>query len=266
MCVCVCVCVCGLASSRCVPLCRILFAHRFRTLAVVHGVLMSISWVLLLPWGAFVARLRRTVGMNDADTKPAVWFRIHQPVQYVGVILMVVALVIIIVDAGVLTPEVMAVSATGGAHQIVGIIVAVLAVSQPVFAFCRNGCPGAHITEPAREAAHGKWYIAHAVIGFASLVLSMAALILGYRVRLSVAFSIRSFVRAFLRSFVRACVRWDTTNPPSAPCTFTRTHLLRTSVRAHVVVVRRPACTRSFACGMPRAHERRVVRHAHRRH
>ena len=59
--------------------------------------------------------------------------------QWIGIVLMIVALILIIVDAGLLTPAVIAASPTSGAHQIVGILVAVMAISQPVFACCRNG-------------------------------------------------------------------------------------------------------------------------------
>jgi hypothetical protein len=33
----------------------------------VHGALMCVSWVLLLPWGAFVARFRVSIGMDSSS-------------------------------------------------------------------------------------------------------------------------------------------------------------------------------------------------------
>ena len=91
---------------------------------------------------------------------------------------MVTSLGLIIADAGLLTSAVAAASPTGGAHQIIGIIVAILALSQPVFACCRNGC-AKDMPEAAREAAHKRWHILHAVVGGGALWLAVAAVALG---------------------------------------------------------------------------------------
>ena len=185
-----------------------------RTLVIIHAVLMVIAWILLLPWGAMIARLRSVSGWNSTSNPyttapttagvrtevsveeggrdaaananetqasgksgPALWFRFHEPVQWIGVVLMIISLVIIVVDAGVLNAAVIEASTTSGAHQIVGIIVATLAISQPVFAFCRNGC--GDITKEQSKAAHDTWHKVHAVSGILSLLTSLAALILG---------------------------------------------------------------------------------------
>jgi hypothetical protein len=116
---------------------------------------------------------------------PALWFRLHEPVQWVGVLLVVAALVVILVDAGALTAAKIAASPTSGAHQIVGILAVTLTVSQPVFAFCRNGCSsreaGADANAAAAAAAscHARWHVLHAAVGLLSLLLALAALPLG---------------------------------------------------------------------------------------
>ncbi len=116
-----------------------------------------------------------------AQSGPALWFRIHEPCQWVGVLVMIAALVIICVDAGVLSSAVVAASSTSGAHQIIGIIVIALAVSQPVFAFCRKGCCPAKLAPEVRKAAHDRWHVLHAVVGGTSLALAIVALPLGIR-------------------------------------------------------------------------------------
>ena len=107
------------------------------TLYKLHGILMIIVWLFLLPFGIFVARFRSAVGMDYG--KPALWFRIHQPMQWIGVILMLISIIVIFVQAGPMTATYLGLTYSGGAHEVVGIIAFALALSQPVFAFCRNG-------------------------------------------------------------------------------------------------------------------------------
>ena len=105
------------------------------------------------------------------------WWRMHQPMQYTGVVLTVIGTIIIFVRAGAMTPEYLFSSITGGSHQLTGIIAVALMLSQPVFAVLRNGLPNAD--GETKKRAHFIWHWIHAVTGYCSLCLGLIAIGLG---------------------------------------------------------------------------------------
>jgi len=99
----------------------------------VHGILMIVAWLFCLPYGIYGARFRDVIGMgkDDAKSGPPLWWRIHQPNQYIGVLLMIAAIVVIFVQAGPMTAEFLAGTFSGGAHEIVGITAFALTYETP---------------------------------------------------------------------------------------------------------------------------------------
>jgi hypothetical protein len=135
----------------------------------LHGCLMIITWLFFLPYGIYVARFRDGVSMGNADKPkdaPPTWFVIHQPFQYIGVILMIISIIVIFVQAGPMTSSFLSGTFSQGAHEIVGIVSFALTLCQPIFAFFRNKC-------------HDAWHIIHAICGYTALVLALAAVGLG---------------------------------------------------------------------------------------
>ena len=138
----------------------------------VHGILMTFAWLFMLPFGAFVARFRSAVGMEkmvEGGSGPTkLWFAIHQPLQYLGVIFMIIALVLILVQLGgsfIVSP-----------HAVTGIITISLALCQPAFAFCRNGCSK---DKDEKAKFHAGWHIFHAIFGYLAIVLALATVFMG---------------------------------------------------------------------------------------
>eukprot|EP01135_Chromosphaera_perkinsii_P007995 Nk52_evm67s1073 gene=Nk52_evmTU67s1073 len=90
---------------------------------MLHGLFMAISWGMLLPVGVVIARYFKH--------KDPLWFQLHRIIQLSGVLLFILGLVF-----GILA------RASGGshfqfAHGIIGIIVILLGIAQPIGAFFR---------------------------------------------------------------------------------------------------------------------------------
>lgn len=180
----------------------------------LHGILMAVTWLVLLPFGIFVARFRDAVGFGVSSktaTRPPLWWVIHQPMQYTGVVLMLVAIIVIFIRAGPMTAEYLATTHSRGAHEIIGITSFALTLCQPVFAFCRNGIN--EKDEQKRDSCHKvriarvklphyrqhrkrpnslwgffcfvicfvqqTWHIIHAICGYLALILALVAVALG---------------------------------------------------------------------------------------
>jgi hypothetical protein len=146
-----------------------------------HGSIMVVVWLLLLPFGIFAGRFKASAGLgkpqppqkNETTTTDAgknvvgdqtpLWWRIHQPVQYVGVLLMSAAVVLAIVAVGPFTAAKFGVTHSSGAHGLIGVLSLSLTVLQPVGACFRNGCCE---KDPAKkERVHAGWHIVHAIGG-----------------------------------------------------------------------------------------------------
>jgi hypothetical protein len=129
-------------------------------LKIVHGVLMGLSWGFLLPLGVILARFFK----HKPD---AWWFRMHVICQRSGVVLMLVGVIIafIMVEG----------SHFNGFHTIIGLIVFILGVLQPINAALRPH-PGPTATRRRWEWLHkGSGYIA--VLGGFTAVITGSAII-----------------------------------------------------------------------------------------
>ena len=133
------------------------------TLHVVHGCLMVLAMGILLPAGVLVARFTKE---KEPKTGPwAFWFWYHQLLQYGGVACMLSGFAVAVYfqqrDGN---PH------FTGPHCVLGLLVVILAVTQPLNAWIR----------PAKTAAwRWGWEYWHKGTGWAVLVASTAAIILG---------------------------------------------------------------------------------------
>lgn len=124
-------------------------------LRLFHGLTMFLSWGLLLPIGIFAARFGR-------HYPNALWFKIHRPVQMLGVVLQTAGFIAIVLDVPV------------GAfsyqpHSAIGAFVFIVGILQPVNAFFRPH------KEAGSEPTRGRvwWERIHLWSGRVALVLGM---------------------------------------------------------------------------------------------
>ena len=95
------------------------------------------------------------------------WWRIHEKLQYIGVAVMIAAIVVIFIKCGWMTPEYLQSTNSGGIHEIVGITSFALTLCQPVFALVRNGLPSC--SEEKRHQCHHFWHYIHAICGYGAM-------------------------------------------------------------------------------------------------
>ena len=136
--------------------------HVSNGVALIHGGLMLIAWVCLIPAGISVAKFCRA---------ESYWLQIHRTTQVLAVLLTIVGAIVII----------MGVNATGGhhfhgAHTYLGIVITVLAILQPVNAVMRPPGPKDG-KEQSKERS--KWKLLHTSVGYILLLLGIANCVLG---------------------------------------------------------------------------------------
>lgn len=134
---------------------------------IAHGVLMILAWCLLLPIGIMCSVFR------SAFPEDGQWFKNHQSIQGAGLLLVVAAFVV----AVVMLPDGSGhFSNSNVAHKIIGLVVVIIAVLQPLNAACRP-----HPAEGG-EAKSGKrlaWELLHKNAGRIGALLAIANCILG---------------------------------------------------------------------------------------
>eukprot|EP00873_Tetraselmis_striata_P022445 jgi/Tetstr1/442709/TSEL_030799.t1 len=135
---------------------------------VVHGVLMLAGWGVLLPCGVLIART-----MRDQDPT---WFKLHRGLNYAGVAAALAAWIIALVKLGPLNvgPDS---GALASSHAVIGMIVMILGVLQPINALVRP-----HKGDKWR----GQWEALHLTSGRVAWLGGLANVMIGivlFRVR-----------------------------------------------------------------------------------
>jgi len=126
------------------------------TVYTVHGTLMTVAWGGLIPFGILAARYM------DRGAGP-LWIKIHKASQVSGLLIALGAWIIAIVDFD---------TAAGEAHGIIGLIVMVLGLLQPMNAFVRP--------HPGYEHKWRKeWEMLHKFSGRGAVVLALVNCFLG---------------------------------------------------------------------------------------
>ena len=141
---------------------------------------MIICWLFLLPFGIFVARFRDVLGMGAKPGGGGVplWWRIHQPAQYLGVVLIVVSATLIFVRVNqAWTSTYFDGTYTKGTHQIIGLTSIILTILQPMLAMTRNGVN--EKDESRKKRCHDVWHVIHGLCGYAALLLAIISVALG---------------------------------------------------------------------------------------
>jgi len=166
-------------------------ADRVAPLRVAHGVLMTLGWGVLLPLGAAVARF--TKGVKPTSGPAAFWFRCHWIMQASG---------LVVAAAGLLVAIVMVAPGPhfSGAHHACGLVVMLLGLLQPINAVLRSHPPA---KGAAPSVARVVWAMAHKGSGYCSLLLGVAAILLGLKqirapIGLSVAYGVAVAAGALL--------------------------------------------------------------------
>jgi len=139
------------------------------TLRVAHGALMFVSWGVLLPLGAALARFAKTVRPTTGPA--AFWFLCHRLVQTVGLCVAIAGLAVAI-----------AMVAPGphfsGVHHVCGLVAMVLGLLQPLNAVFRPHPPA---KGAPRSTARLLWEVLHKGSGYCALLLAVATIFLGLK-------------------------------------------------------------------------------------
>jgi hypothetical protein len=141
--------VCANGVSACTPSCSLSSGNA--NLRVVHGVIMSLAWIVLVPGAAALVRYGRVFGSPKGAKARATW---HMQAQCLAVLLTVAGGIV-----GLLTVPLSSHFATK--HGVVGIVVVLGALAQPFLGFCCTSL------------------LLHRAVGYGIMALGAAALCLG---------------------------------------------------------------------------------------
>ncbi|XP_078575179.1 putative ferric-chelate reductase 1 isoform X2 [Branchiostoma floridae x Branchiostoma japonicum] len=129
-----------------------------------HGSLMMIAWICTASVGVLMARFFKHLWPEDTLCKEKVWFAIHRAMMITTVVLTIIAFILIMTYNNWLW------AFHAGAHAIVGIIVVILALINPLMALARP-----HPDQPKRFIFN--W--AHWGVGTVARILGVVAIFLG---------------------------------------------------------------------------------------
>lgn len=101
----------------------------------VHGILMVLAWMACASSGMFMARYFKETWKGKQFCSKDIWFRFHQLLMGLTVVLTLIAIIIIFIDRGTAPFGTEAIKEN--AHPILGIITFVLSLIQPIMAAMR---------------------------------------------------------------------------------------------------------------------------------
>jgi len=143
----------------------------------VHGFLMMVAWMLLLPFGIFLGATKDAFNLR-ANAKTCggkalqFWFVVHRPLQISGVLVMFVSFIIVLAANTTTERPHMTLP-----HHFLGLITVILATLQPVLAWSRKMGKG----DKQKHTIHLIWHIKHAIFGYSAQILAFATVYLGIR-------------------------------------------------------------------------------------
>lgn len=142
-------------------------------LVKAHGSLMIIAWVFIASIGIFVARYMKPFWPNSTLLGTKVWFAVHRICMGSVMTLTVISFIIIFVEVGGYAHDISVVVGSitlGRLHPVLGIIVTILVIANPVMAMFR--CSPDHEKRPI-------FNFAHRLCGISAHVLAAFAIIFG---------------------------------------------------------------------------------------
>ncbi|CAK7338964.1 unnamed protein product [Dovyalis caffra] len=131
------------------------------TLKIVHGILNTVSWGILMPIGAIIARY-----MKRFESANPLWFYLHVSCQMLACILGVLP--------GFVTGIVLGLRSQGiehTCHKIIGIVLFCLAMVQVLAGLFRPN-------KDSKYRPFFKWF--HCLVGFSTLILSASNIFVGF--------------------------------------------------------------------------------------
>jgi cytochrome b561 len=133
---------------------------------LIHGLLMALCWLILFPSGVGMARYGRDYSPRGIK---AFWFQYHRYVQSIALVLTLIAFIVIVL-------YVPSSSHFNNLHKVLGLIVVIAAVIQPLNAFFRPHPPSA-----GEEPSYTRkiWSLFHRSFGFLTLGLGAVTVLLG---------------------------------------------------------------------------------------
>jgi len=123
---------------------------------VVHGALMFIAWYCIAPFGFVLARFMKGFSW---------WFQVHRAIMFIAMLAVIAAFGIAISYCTTHFDD---------AHKIIGLIVVIIGVAQPVIGFLAD-----KMFDPNRKATPIFPDKTHWVLGWLSITLGMINIILG---------------------------------------------------------------------------------------
>lgn len=139
------------------------------TLKIIHGIVMTVAWSLLVTIGVFASRFRLFLFQRIADK--AMWFYVHRGIQYFAVLCVLIAFgmaVYFIQEDGT--------AHFSNTHECLGLSVTILAFLQPINAYLRP-----HAAKKGLDKSIGRWAweITHKSFGYVTWILSQVAIYFG---------------------------------------------------------------------------------------
>jgi hypothetical protein len=130
-----------------------------------HGVIMIFAWILFVSTGILLARYFKTSWPNRKICGKPIWFAVHRALMSTVAVLTIIAFILILVyENGTWIPQD---EQMPFAHSIVGILVIIFAIIQPIMALFR-----------CKPDAHYRFIFNyfHAIVGFTAFILSIVAI------------------------------------------------------------------------------------------
>jgi hypothetical protein len=137
-----------------------------------HGVIMIFAWILFVSTGILLARYFKTSWPNRKICGKPIWFAVHRALMSTVAVLTIIAFILILVyENGTWIPQD---EQMPFAHSIVGILVIIFAIIQPIMALFR-----------CKPDAHYRFIFNyfHAIVGFTAFILSIVAIFIAMFLR-----------------------------------------------------------------------------------
>jgi len=146
----------------------------------IHGFLMMLAWMLMLPFGIFLGATKDAFNQRKeiktcCDQTLQFWRAIHRPLQVSGVIVMLIAFIIIFIANNTAKRAHMVYL-----HHFLGVItfvLAILAMLQPIMEKLRK----LGQTDKQKHTIDLIWRTIHAVSGYGSQILAFTTVYLGIK-------------------------------------------------------------------------------------
>ena len=137
----------------------------FARIAYIHGILMIVGWGILIPSGAIIAKFMRH--------KDPTWFHLHMRCTILGLLLALIGFVLALTQFDAFGQ----IGFTAYNHAVIGVIVMVLGMFQPINAALRPHLPKGNNEDKSNNRVI--WEYIHKSSGLCAILLAIIAIGLG---------------------------------------------------------------------------------------